>query len=168
MGFSSFLRSLTHNRILLSHKKNEIMPFAATWMQLKIMLSEVSQKEKIYISYNITYMWNLKYGTKNKTWHKWTYLWNSKRESRLVAAEGRGRGKGWRGGLELIDANVLHLECINSSVLRYSTGTMFKSTTLQFKKLNKQTKPQTKTNKNDCFWEMGSTKLFSGEIKGEE
>ena len=46
------------------------MPFAATWMQLKIMLSEVSQKEKIYISYNITYMWNLKYGTKNKTCHK--------------------------------------------------------------------------------------------------
>ena len=37
----------THNRILLSHKKYEIMPFVATWMDLEILiLSEVSQKEK--------------------------------------------------------------------------------------------------------------------------
>ena len=32
--------------ILLSHKKNEIMPFVATWMQLGIILSEVSQNKK--------------------------------------------------------------------------------------------------------------------------
>ena len=36
-----------HNRILLSHKKNEIMLYAATWMELEIIiLSELSQKEK--------------------------------------------------------------------------------------------------------------------------
>uniref|UniRef100_A0A4X1V9C1 Uncharacterized protein n=1 Tax=Sus scrofa TaxID=9823 RepID=A0A4X1V9C1_PIG len=36
-----------HNGIPLSYKKNDIMPFAATWMELEtLILSEVSQKEK--------------------------------------------------------------------------------------------------------------------------
>ena len=42
-----YIYTYTHNRILHNHKKNEIMPFTATWMGLEIIiLSEVSQKEK--------------------------------------------------------------------------------------------------------------------------
>jgi len=42
-------------------KKNEIMPFAVTWMQSEInILSEVRNRE---ISYDVTYTWNLEYGT---------------------------------------------------------------------------------------------------------
>ena len=54
MGFSSFLRNLIYNGILLSPKKNEIMPFSATWMLLKmIILREVRQKEKKNITYHL-------------------------------------------------------------------------------------------------------------------
>ena len=36
-----------YNGILLNHRKNEIMPFAASNMQIKsIILNEASQKEK--------------------------------------------------------------------------------------------------------------------------
>ena len=41
-------------------KKNEILPFATTWMDSEgIMLSEISQTER-EILYDVTYMWNLK------------------------------------------------------------------------------------------------------------
>ena len=43
--------------------KNEIMPSAATWVQLEmIILSELSQKEKDRYGM-ISHMWNLKYDT---------------------------------------------------------------------------------------------------------
>ena len=48
-----------HNGMLLNHKKNEIMPFTATWMQIEIIILREVRKRKI-ISYDIAYMWNLK------------------------------------------------------------------------------------------------------------
>ena len=54
-----------HNGILLGHeKKNKIMPFAATGMQLDIIiLSEVKSEREGQTSYDITYTWNLQYST---------------------------------------------------------------------------------------------------------
>ena len=44
-----------YSGILLSHKKNKIIPLTATWMQLEIIiLSEVSQKEKY--KYHVIYL----------------------------------------------------------------------------------------------------------------
>ena len=40
-------------------KKNEIMPFAATQMDLEIIILSQTEKDKYYI----TYMWNLKNNT---------------------------------------------------------------------------------------------------------
>ena len=44
-------------------KGNEIMPFAATWIDLKNnILSEVSQRQVLY---DIIYIWSLKNNTNN-------------------------------------------------------------------------------------------------------
>lgn len=53
---------MNDNGILLSYKKNDILPFVTTWMDLEgIMLSEMSDRGR-QIPYNFTYMWNLKAG----------------------------------------------------------------------------------------------------------
>ena len=41
-------------------KKNEIMPPAATWMQLEMTILTKSKRER-QIPYDITYIWNLNY-----------------------------------------------------------------------------------------------------------
>ena len=50
-----------YNGIYSAIKKNEILPFATTWMKLEgITLSEMSQRQ---ISYDFTHMRNLRYKT---------------------------------------------------------------------------------------------------------
>ena len=47
----------THNGMLLNHKKNEILSFAATWTDPQgILLNEMTCRQ---ILYDFTYMWNL-------------------------------------------------------------------------------------------------------------
>ena len=72
-------------------KKDEIMPFAATWMDLEvIILSEVNQRKTNIIWYH---MQNLK---KNR--YKWTYLQNRNRltdlENKLMVTKGERWGAG--------------------------------------------------------------------------
>ena len=75
-----------------------MMPFAATWMDLEIvMLSEVHQTEKD--KYDITYMWIL------RKWYTWTYLQNRNRvtdvENKLMVTKGeRGGGINWEIGID--------------------------------------------------------------------
>ena len=47
---------------ILAIKKNKIMPFSATWRDLKMIILSKSERER-QIPYDITYMWNLKYDT---------------------------------------------------------------------------------------------------------
>ena len=62
------------------------MPFAATWLDLEIIiLSEVIQR-KINICY--TCMYNLK----NK-WYRWTYLQNRDRCRKQIYGYQRGKGE---------------------------------------------------------------------------
>ena len=85
-----------YSGILLSHKKNEIMPLAATWMDLEIIkLNEVSQKEERYIPSDITYMWNLKYDTNDLIYETETGSQTYIRDLRLMGRWQRGRFGVW-------------------------------------------------------------------------
>ena len=56
-------------------KKNELMTFAATWVDLEIIiLSEVSQTKTNIIWYHLHVE-----SKKKKKWYKWTYLQNRNR-----------------------------------------------------------------------------------------
>ena len=71
-------------------KKKEIMPFAAAWMGLEIIIiSEVKSKKERQLLYDITYMWNLKYDT-NEPIYETNKIMDV--ENRLVVAKGEGVG----------------------------------------------------------------------------
>ena len=75
----------------LAIKKDEIMPFAATWMDLEIIiLSEVSRAKTNIIWYRLY--------VESKIWYKWTYLQNRNRltdiENKFMVTKEEGEGEG--------------------------------------------------------------------------
>ena len=44
-------------------RMNKVMPYAAAWMQLEVILNEVKSEKERQIPYDITYMWYVNYGT---------------------------------------------------------------------------------------------------------
>ena len=78
-------------------KKNEILPFAATWMDPEIIILSESDRER-QIPYDITYMWNPKYDTNEPIYRTET---DSQRTDLWLP---RG-GEGGSGSVGLADAN---------------------------------------------------------------
>ena len=64
----------THNGILLSHKRELNNAICSNMSRPRDYHTKGSKSDReIQISYEITYMWNL------KKWYKWTYLQNRNR-----------------------------------------------------------------------------------------
>jgi len=94
------------------------MPFAATWIELEILiLSEVSQKEKDKY-HVISHIWNLIYGTNELFHRKETYRLGEQSCGR----QGGGGGSRIDWESEVKRCEVLHLECISNEILLYNTG----------------------------------------------
>ena len=108
------------NGILLRHKKNDIMPFTATRMDLEmIRSSKVSQKKK-----DSYHMMSLICGIQNMTQNEPIYKAETLAdvENRAVVAQGEcaGGGMGWDFGISI--CKLLYMEWINNKVLLYSAG----------------------------------------------
>ena len=80
------------------------MPFAATWMDLEIIiLSEVKSERERQIPYDVTYMRNLRYNTNEDIYETET---DPQIQRQTCGCQGeRGMGEGRIGSLRLVAAN---------------------------------------------------------------
>ena len=105
-------------------KKNKIMPFVATWMELEtLILREVSQKEKdkhhmISLISGIWYTAQMSLSTEKK-------LMDLREHSCGCRGRWGGCGMGLKFGINR--CKLLHIEWISNEILLYSTGNYIQS-----------------------------------------
>ena len=94
------------------------MPFEATWMELETLILSGQSGRETQIPHDITYIWNLIYGT-NELFHRKE---NHGHGEQTCGSQGRGRGNGvyWESGVNR--CKLLPLEWISNEILLYSTG----------------------------------------------
>ena len=99
------------------------MPFAATWMQLEIIMQSKSERER-QIPYDVTYIWNLKHGTDESIYK--TEIDSQTQRTDLWLPRGRtgGRGIDWEFGVGR--CKLLYIGWINNKVLLQSTRNYIK------------------------------------------
>ena len=88
------------NGILLSHKKEQNNAICSNMDATRDYHTKLSKSERERQIYDITYMWNLKYGTNE-------HIYKTETDSyTYCGCQGRGGdGEGWTGSLGLVDAN---------------------------------------------------------------
>ena len=81
-------------------RKNKIMPLAATWMDLEIIIPSQKEKGKYHV---ISHVWNLKYDSNKLIYETET---DFRHREQTCGFQGGGEmGKGGTGSLGLADAN---------------------------------------------------------------
>ena len=115
-----------------------------------------SERER-QIPYDITYMWNLNYGTNEPTYKTETDLQTQRSDLWFSRGSGGGRGMDWEFGVGR--CKLLHLEWINNKVLLYSTGNNIQSPGINHsgKEYKKKNVYMSITKSLCCAAEIGTT-----------
>ena len=109
-----------YNGILLSHKKNEIMPFAATWMDIEIIILNEGGQRKTNIIRCHLHVESKKNGTNEITKQKWTH-----RHGKQIYDYQKEKGGGGGGINSEFGINIytpLYIKQITREDLPRSTG----------------------------------------------
>ena len=101
-------------------KKNELMLFAATWMDLERVPYRVKQVREGKIAYDIPYMWNLIRNDTNELFKNRNRL--IALENELMAAKKEGWGEGIIREFGMDMYTLVYLKWVTNNIVSYSSG----------------------------------------------